>query len=699
MSVKHPVIAITGSSGAGTTVRDQDLRAHLPARADRRRRRRGRRLPPLRPRRDARRPWRRRRGTGTPTSATSAPRRTSSRSSRRSSARTARPARASSASTSTTRPRRRRSGSRAGTFTPWRSIPEGTDLLFYEGLHGGDRHGASGRRAPRRPARGRRPHREPGVDPEDPPRQGRARLLHRGGGGHDPAPHAGLRELHLPAVLAHAHQLPARPHRRHLEPLHRARHPHRGRELRRDPLPRSEGDRLPVPASRCSTTPSCPARTPSSCRAGRWSSRCRSSSRPRSSSSWTGSAGPRSAPRTSRMEKPMRADLERLETSPRIVPPRVLADAIRMLAADAVQRAGSGHPGMPMGMADIAEVLWSRFLRHAPETPLWPNRDRVVVSNGHGSMLLYAMLHLTGYDLGVEELRRFRQLGSRTPGHPERGVTPGVETTTGPLGQGLANAVGMALAEKLLAAEFNRPGHEVVDHHTYVLLGDGCLMEGLSHEAASLAGALGLGKLVCLYDDNGISIDGRVEGWFRDDTRRRFEAYGWHVVAPVDGHDREAVVRGDRGRARCDRSTEPRLLPDHHRQGLSREGRQPRGPRRAARRRRARGDPGRARLAAPAVPDPLRDLRRLRRASARRGARGAVGRPHARLRARAPGPRGGAAPEARRRPAPRCRRAAPAGDGGRERAGKRTSPRAGRASSPSRRSRARCRSSSAAPRT
>jgi transketolase len=238
----------------------------------------------------------------------------------------------------------------------------------------------------------------------------------------------------------------------------------------------------------------------------------------------------------------MRADLDTLETSPRIVPPRVLADAIRMLAADAVQRAGSGHPGMPMGMADIAEVLWSRFLRHAPESPLWPNRDRVVVSNGHGSMLLYAMLHLTGYDLGVEELRRFRQLGSRTPGHPERGVTPGVETTTGPLGQGLANAVGMALAEKLLAAEFNRPGHEIVDHHTYVLLGDGCLMEGLSHEAASLAGALGLGKLVCLYDDNGISIDGRIEGWFRDDTRRRFEAYGWHVVAPVDGHDREDVA-------------------------------------------------------------------------------------------------------------------------------------------------------------
>jgi transketolase len=221
---------------------------------------------------------------------------------------------------------------------------------------------------------------------------------------------------------------------------------------------------------------------------------------------------------------------------------RRLADAIRMLAADAVERAGSGHPGMPMGMAEVAEVLWNRFLRHDPADPRWPDRDRVVVSNGHGSMLLYAMLHLTGYDLGIEELMRFRRLGSRAPGHPERGVTPGVETTTGPLGQGLANAVGMALAERLLAQEFNRPGFEVIGHHTYVLLGDGCLMEGLSHEAASLAGALGLGKLVCLYDDNGISIDGRVEGWFRDDTPRRFEAYGWRVVRGVDGHDPEAIA-------------------------------------------------------------------------------------------------------------------------------------------------------------
>jgi transketolase len=231
-----------------------------------------------------------------------------------------------------------------------------------------------------------------------------------------------------------------------------------------------------------------------------------------------------------------------MEAGTRCVSARVLADAVRMLAADAVERAGSGHPGMPMGMADVAEVLWNRFLRHDPADPRWPDRDRVVVSNGHGSMLLYALLHLTGYDLGIDELMSFRRLGSRAPGHPEHGVTPGVETTTGPLGQGLANAVGMALAEKLLAAEFNRPGFEVVDHRTFVLLGDGCLMEGLSHEAASLAGALGLGKLVCLYDDNGISIDGRVEGWFRDDTAARFEAYGWHVVPGVDGHDPAAVA-------------------------------------------------------------------------------------------------------------------------------------------------------------
>jgi transketolase len=240
----------------------------------------------------------------------------------------------------------------------------------------------------------------------------------------------------------------------------------------------------------------------------------------------------------------MRAALDTTEQEQerRRVPSRTLADAVRILAADAVERAGSGHPGMPMGMADVAEVLWNRFLRHDPADPRWPDRDRVVVSNGHGSMLLYAMLHLTGYELGLDDLAAFRRLGSRTPGHPEHGVTPGVETSTGPLGQGLANAVGMALAERLLAAEFNRPGFEVVDHHTYVLLGDGCLMEGISHEAASLAGTLGLGKLVCLYDDNGISIDGPVAGWFGDDTPLRFEAYGWHVVPGVDGHDPGAIA-------------------------------------------------------------------------------------------------------------------------------------------------------------
>jgi len=208
---------------------------------------------------------------------------------------------------------------------------------------------------------------------------------------------------------------------------------------------------------------------------------------------------------------------------------------------DAVQAANSGHPGMPMGMADIAEVLWNGHLRHNPANPSWPERDRFVVSNGHGSMLLYALLHLTGYDLPVEELRRFRQLGSRTPGHPEHGETPGVETTTGPLGQGLANAVGMALAERTLAAAFNRDGHEIVDHRTFVFAGDGCLMEGISHEACSLAGTLGLGKLVCVYDDNGISIDGEVEGWFTEDVPARFEAYGWQVIADVDGHDPQAV--------------------------------------------------------------------------------------------------------------------------------------------------------------
>jgi len=218
-----------------------------------------------------------------------------------------------------------------------------------------------------------------------------------------------------------------------------------------------------------------------------------------------------------------------------------LANAIRFLALDAVEAAKSGHPGMPMGMAEIAVALWTRHLRHDPNNPHWPDRDRFVLSNGHGSMLQYALLHLSGYDLPLDELRRFRQLHSKTPGHPEVGLTPGVETTTGPLGQGLANAVGMALAERLLAAEFNRDGHAIVDHYTYVFAGDGCLMEGISHEACSLAGTLGLGKLIALYDDNGISIDGETRGWFTDDTPKRFEAYGWHVVPNVDGHDVEAV--------------------------------------------------------------------------------------------------------------------------------------------------------------
>ncbi len=215
--------------------------------------------------------------------------------------------------------------------------------------------------------------------------------------------------------------------------------------------------------------------------------------------------------------------------------------AVRALAMDAVQKAKSGHPGAPMGMAEIAEVVWRRHLRHNPANPKWADRDRFVLSNGHGSMLLYALLHLTGYDLPIEELKNFRQLHSKTPGHPEYGYTPGVETTTGPLGQGITNAVGMAIAEKVLAAEFNRPGHDVVDHRTFTFLGDGCLMEGISHEACSLAGTLGLGKLVAFYDDNAISIDGDVEGWFTDDTPKRFEAYGWQVIRDVPGHDGDAV--------------------------------------------------------------------------------------------------------------------------------------------------------------
>ncbi|MBT9491606.1 MAG: transketolase [Paucibacter sp.] len=221
--------------------------------------------------------------------------------------------------------------------------------------------------------------------------------------------------------------------------------------------------------------------------------------------------------------------------------PTLMANAIRALAMDAVQQANSGHPGAPMGMADIAVALWNRHLRHNPSNPQWADRDRFVLSNGHGSMLIYALLHLTGYDLSIEELKNFRQLHSKTPGHPEVGVTPGIETTTGPLGQGITNAVGLALAEKMLAKEFNRDKHSVVDHHTYVFMGDGCLMEGISHEACSLAGAWKLNKLVAIYDDNGISIDGQVAPWFADNTAQRFEAYGWNVIGPVDGHDIDAV--------------------------------------------------------------------------------------------------------------------------------------------------------------
>jgi len=227
--------------------------------------------------------------------------------------------------------------------------------------------------------------------------------------------------------------------------------------------------------------------------------------------------------------------------STRLTSRRERANAIRALSMDAVQKANSGHPGAPMGMADIAEVLWNDYLSHNPQNPQWVNRDRFVLSNGHGSMLIYSLLHLSGYDLPIEELQNFRQLHSRTPGHPEYGYTPGVETTTGPLGQGLANAVGMAIAEKTLAAQFNRPGHDIVDHYTYVFAGDGCLMEGISHEVCSLAGTLALGKLIVFYDDNGISIDGNIEGWFTDDTTKRFEAYGWQVLA-ADGHNPEQIA-------------------------------------------------------------------------------------------------------------------------------------------------------------
>lgn len=234
---------------------------------------------------------------------------------------------------------------------------------------------------------------------------------------------------------------------------------------------------------------------------------------------------------------------------------RERANAIRALSMDAVQKANSGHPGAPMGMADIAEVLWRDFLKHNPSNPSFANRDRFIMSNGHGSMLVYSLLHLTGYDLSIDDLKNFRQLHSRTPGHPEYGYTPGVETTTGPLGQGLANAVGFAIAEKVLAAQFNRDGHDIVDHNTYVFLGDGCMMEGISHEVSALAGTLGLGKLIAFYDDNGISIDGHVEGWFTDDTPKRFEAYNWQVIRNVDGHDAEEIKTAIETARKSDRPT------------------------------------------------------------------------------------------------------------------------------------------------
>jgi transketolase len=233
-----------------------------------------------------------------------------------------------------------------------------------------------------------------------------------------------------------------------------------------------------------------------------------------------------------------------------------LANAIRALSMDAVQKAKSGHPGAPMGMADIAEVLWNDYLKHNPENPEWADRDRFILSNGHGSMLIYSLLHLSGYDLSIDDLKNFRQLHSKTPGHPEYGYAPGIETTTGPLGQGIANGVGMALAEKVLAGQFNREGHDIVDHNTYVFLGDGCMMEGISHEACSLAGTLGLGKLIAFYDDNGISIDGEVEGWFTDDTVKRFESYGWQVIPKVNGHDPEEIKQAiDTARANSDQPT------------------------------------------------------------------------------------------------------------------------------------------------
>ena len=306
---------------------------------------------------------------------------------------------------------------------------------------------------------------------------------------------------------------------------------------------------------------------------------------------------------------------------------RELANAIRALSMDAVQKANSGHPGAPMGMADIAEVLWRDVLKFNPGNPTWWDRDRFVLSNGHASMLLYSVLYLTGYPLSIEELKNFRQFGSKTAGHPEREVHLGIETTTGPLGQGFANAVGMALAERSLAATFNRPGHTIIDHHTYVFLGDGCMMEGISHEAASFAGTQKLGKLICVYDDNGISIDGKVLGWFADNTAQRFEAYGWHVLAARRRPEQRGGRQGARRGARGDRPTVADLRQDHDRLGRAQQA----GHRRHARR--SDGQRGNcrnalaSRLDLAAVRDTARDSRAM--GYAREGRAGRAGVAHA----------------------------------------------------------------------
>jgi transketolase len=304
---------------------------------------------------------------------------------------------------------------------------------------------------------------------------------------------------------------------------------------------------------------------------------------------------------------------------------RDLANAIRFLAIDAVQAANSGHPGMPMGMADIAEVLWNDVLKHNPANPRWADRDRFILSNGHGSMLQYALLHLSGYDLSIDDLRQFRQLDSKTPGHPENFMTCGIETTTGPLGQGLANAVGFALAEKLLAQRFNRDGHAIVDHRTWVFMGDGCLMEGISHEAASLAGTWGLGKLVAFWDDNHISIDGNTDGWFTDDTPKRFEAYGWNVVRGVDGHDPVEIRTAIETAMKSSDKPTLDLLPHHDRVRLAEQGRQGVVARLAAGQGRSGRHPRSAGLDARCVRDPAGCVQRLARARPRRG-RGRLGR-------------------------------------------------------------------------